>query len=425
MKDRGTGRRKLISNIFALYILQGLNYIIPLAVLPYLVRTLGMERYGLVALSQSFAQYFILFSDYGFNYSATRSIAKQRDDSIAVSGLFCTIILIKLVLAGLGFAILIAIIGLVRPFQANSAFFFVAYLAVIGNVLFPVWYYQGIEQMRYISIIIGISRFIGAIALFVFVHHPQDALLSLTIQSVTPIVGGVAGLWVIFHKFKVRFVWPAPAQLKSALMEGWHLFVSTAAISLYTNTNVFLVGLLAGNLQAGYFSAAEKLLRGMQGLITPITQAIFPHINSLAAKSRDNALQFTARILRWMSAFSLTASLLVFVYAKPLVTICFGHLATESVPIVRWIAFLPFLIVVSNVLGVQIMVSFGLDKQFSRILIFAGLFNLALAIPLIKMFAARGAGASVLVTEFLVTVLMVVVLRHYNIRVFSPAGVTA
>ena len=84
-------RRRLMDNILSLYALLGLYYLIPMAVLPYLVRVLGMEMYGLVAFAQSFAQYFTTLTDYGFNYSATRSIAQQREDHNSVSKIFCSV----------------------------------------------------------------------------------------------------------------------------------------------------------------------------------------------------------------------------------------------------------------------------------------------------------------------------------------------
>lgn len=423
--QHGSGRHRLAINILWLYVLQGLNYITPLAVLPYLVRVLGMEMYGQVAFAQSFAQYFTLLTDYGFNLSATRAIAQQRDDHKRVCLIFSSVLLLKLALMFLGGLVLCILVAEVPQFHQNSAFFDVAYLTVIGNVLFPIWCFQGMERMRYISAIIGTARLGGAVALFAFVHRPEDALLSLAIQSIAFLIGGVAGLCIAFWKFDLYFVCPGIADFRLVIVEGWHLFVSTAAISLYTNTNVFLVGFLAGNLQAGYFSVAEKLIRAMQGLLGPVTQAIFPYMSSLAAQSRAAALQFARQTLSWVGTISFVSSLVIFALAGPIALLCFGPKAIDSVPIIRWIALLPFLTAISNILGIQTMVPFGLDKQFSRILILAGLFNLAVAIPLIKIFAARGAGASILLTECLVTVGMVIVLDRNNIKLCVLKGFSA
>jgi len=425
VEKSGGSRRRLTENIFSLYVLQGMNYVIPMAVLPYLVRVLGMEMYGLVAFAQSFAQYFTVLTDYGFNFSATRSIAQNQEDHLHTSRLFCSVYLIKILLTLAGSIILALIVVFLPRFHHEGHFFFAAYLAVAGNALFPTWYFQGVEKMRYISAIAGLSRLFGAIALFVFVHKPKDAFLAILIQSGISAVSGIIGMGAAIRTFHFRLVIPSAAEIRETLAEGWHLFLSSAAMGLYTNTNVFLVGIFAGNADAGYFSAAEKLLRATQGLIVPVIQATFPHINSLRIQSSELALRFVNRSLRWIGGLTLIPSLLIFFFATQITFLCFGKGAAGSVPVVRWIAFLPVLSAVSNVLGITTMIPFGLDKQFSRIVIFAGLLNIALAIPLVLHFGAAGAGASILVTEVFVASGIVIQLERHDLHVLRLREIAA
>jgi len=406
-----------MENIFSLYALQGLTYLIPLAVLPYLVRVLGMEMYGLMAFAQSFAQYFTVLADYGFNFSATRSMAQHKDDHLRTSRLFCSVYLIKMCLTTLGAIVLGLIVISVPVFHSDASYFLAAYLTVVGSTLFPVWYFQGIERMRYISVISGLSRLAGAVCLLVFVHRPEDTLLAILIQSGSFVVSGGIGMAVAIRTFRFKPAWPTMDVIRETLAEGWHLFLSSSAMGLYTNTNVFLVGVLSGNEAAGYFSAAEKLLRAMQGLIVPVIQAAYPHVNSLRVESRERALEFVRRSLRWIGGLTLAPSLILFWFAKPITLLCFGSNAVGSVPIVRWIAFLPVLSAVSNVLGIITMIPFGLDKQFSRIVIFAGLLNIVIGVPLILCFGAEGAGASILLTELFVASGIVFQLEKHDLHV--------
>lgn len=413
--EKAPGR--LWENVISLYLLQGLNYVIPMAILPFLVRVLGMERYGLTAVAQSFAMYFTLLTDYGFNFSATRAIAQKRDDPDLVSRIFCSVLLIKLAILCLSSAILAGALIFIPAFHQNAKFFLAAFLAVLGNVLFPLWLFQGMEEMRYISAVFGGSRLLAALALFLLVRSPSDALLSLMIQSSALVLGGAAGLWIGIRRFRLNIVRPNVSDMRSAVHGGWHLFVSTTAITLYTTTNVFLVGLLAGNVQAGYFSAAEKLVRATQGLITPITQAVFPRMNQLAAQSKQIALDFAGRMLRWLGGATFIISLAIFLLAHPIVSIYLGRDAVGSIVVIRWIAFVPFIVAISNVFGLQTMIPFGLDKYLSRIFLGAGLFHVLIAMLLIRAFAAEGAGISVLWTELLVTALAALVLRYKNVGV--------
>jgi PST family polysaccharide transporter len=158
--------------MFWLYVLQGLNYLVPLAVLPYLIRVLGIERYGLIAFAQAFAQYFVILTDYGFNLSATKRIALIRDDNAEVSSVFWSVLLIKVGLMVLGMIVSAVIVFSVPRFRPDAALYAIAYVAVVGNVLFPVWLFQGMEQMRYISVVTGGAKVLSAILLFALVHRP-------------------------------------------------------------------------------------------------------------------------------------------------------------------------------------------------------------------------------------------------------------
>jgi PST family polysaccharide transporter len=414
--------RRLVTNVVALYFLQGLNYIIPMATLPYLVRVLGIQTFGMIAFTQSFAGYFVVLTDYGFNFSATRYTAQNRLDLRKISDMFWRVLIIKSLLMLAGVILLALILFTIPRFRSQTPYFIIAYIAVIGGVLFPQWYFQGLEKMTHISVMTGAARLITSVLLFVFVHSPDDALRALALLSGGPLIAGMIGMFVAVRELHPGFVWPSNSELWETTVDGWHLFISTAAISLYTNTNVFLVGLIAGEAQAGYFSAAEKLIRAISGLIGPISQAFFPHVNFLARESKQLALRFISKTLRLTSLVTLVPSLIMLFFAAPLAHIIFGHAASGSPPIIRWIALLPFLIAVSNALGIQTMLCFGLDKQFSRILIGAGLLNVVLAVPLIHLFAARGAAMSVLLVEVGVNIAMIWELERRGIHVFRKAS---
>jgi PST family polysaccharide transporter len=420
--SRSAAGQRLGDNIASLYLLLGLYYLIPLAVLPYLVRTLGLEMYGLVAFSQSFAQYFTTFTDYGFNFSATRAIAQQRDDHAFISRIFCAVYLIKAVLTVLGVLVLFLLFACIPRLRSEWAFFGMAYLGVAGNVLFPTWYFQGVERMRYISVIVGFARVLAAVMIFVLVHRPQDALLAVAIQSAGTVMGGLIGLAIAVRMFHLELHWPLIAELKTTLADGWHLFISSAAIGLYTNTNVFLVGAFAGNTQAAYFSAAEKLLRAMQALIGPPVQAIFPHVSKLRSDSDKNALAFLGRSLRWICGLTLIPSVVMFFFAGPVALRCFGEHAAGAISVLRWVAFLPVLSALSNVLGVNTMIPFGMDKQFSGIVIAAGLANIGIACALIPRWGADGAGASILIAEMVVVSGVVFALEQRGIMLHWQRG---
>jgi PST family polysaccharide transporter len=140
-----SSRQRLIENIGSLYVLQGVNYVLPVVVLlPYLVRVLGTEQIGLIFLAQALMQYFVVLTDYDFNLTASRDIAMYKEDSLKVRQIFSTVIFIKLSLMLLSFLLLIVMVFSIPRVRADWPVYLVSFLSVAGTVLLPVWFFQGL-----------------------------------------------------------------------------------------------------------------------------------------------------------------------------------------------------------------------------------------------------------------------------------------
>jgi len=384
----------LRKNIAHLFVLQGANYVLPLITVPYLVRVLGPEHYGRIAFAQAFIHYFVVLTNYGFDLSATRAVALARDDPSKLSRLFSAVMLVKFLLMLLGFGIMLLCIWL-SPL--------LVYLTVVGNALFPVWLFQGMERLHHISIFTIIARSLTVIAIFALVHEQADYRLAAALQASSMVLAGLLALSFVPCLAPVRLHWPGFAQLRQVAVDGWHVFLSTAAISLYTTSNVFFLGLLAPPTAVGYFSAAEKLVKAVQGLITPVAQAVYPHVAALSARSRDDALKFIGKLLHLQGAATLALSLLLLILAAPAVHLLLGDQFKESVRLVQLMSVLPFVVGLSNVFGVQTMLVFNMDRAVSRIVTALGIMNVFMIIGFVYAVGVVGAAISVVFVEVMVT----------------------
>jgi PST family polysaccharide transporter len=412
-------RRRLFENFLSLSFLQVANYIFPLITLPYLVRVLGPEKFGLISFAQAFIGYFVILTDYGFNLSATREIAIYREDKEKISEIFSSVMVIKFFLFLLALGIMSAIIFTFEKFKQDWKIYYLTFGMVLGQVLFPVWFFQGMERMKYITFLNILAKLIFTIAIFVFVRKVEDYLYVPLLNSSGFIVAGVLGLWIILKDFGIEFKMPSWKEIKYQLKEGWYIFISTVAISLYTISNTFILGLFTNNTIIGYYSAAEKIIKAIQGLLGPISQTIYPHVSKLMYESKEYGIKFLRKVTFLIGSFSFVLSLIIFIFADLIVRIVLGFQYTESVIVLKILAFLPFIIGLSNIFGIQTMLTLNFRKAFSNILISASCLNLVLALILVSSLKHIGISISVLISEMFVTVSMYIYLKNKGIKILK------
>ena len=411
-------KKRLMGNFLSLLFLQGANYIFPLITLPYLVRVLGPEKFGLIAFAQAFIGYFIILTDYGFNLSATKEISIYRDNKEKISKIFNSVIIIKLGFMTVSFLILSFLVLTIPKFKNDWLIYFFTFGMVLGNVLFPVWFFQGMERMKYITSLNITAKLIFTTSIFIFIRKMQDYIYVPLISSLGSIIVGVLSLWIVYKNFKVNFTLPDFKGIKYQLKEGWHIFISTVAISLYTTSNTFILGLFTNNTIVGYYSAAEKIIKASYGLLTPVSQTAYPYISKLVTESKQKALNFIRKLAKLVGIGTFTLSSFLFIFATPIVNIVLGPQYQQSIVVLRILAFLPFIIGLSNILGIQTMLTFNLKRTFSRILISAGLLNVTLALILSPLYQHIGVSIAVLVTEMFVTLSMFFYLEKKGIKFF-------
>ena len=320
-----TGLKSSIGrNVFSLYALLFANYILPLVTIPYLVRVLGPEKFGVVAFGQSLMAYFVLVVNYGFNWSATRKISVHRDEPKVVNRTVISVWTAKALLCAICFLVLLVLIQFVPKFKEISLILFVLYGIILGNMLFPTWLFQGLERMVPISMINLIMRFLATVGIFAFVRQSEDFLLYAGLLSFQWVGAGLLGVWQAWKQFDVTFSIPCLREIREALKEGWPLFLSTGIISLYTVGNTFILGIMADYKAVGFYRAAEKLVRTTSIAWMPIIQAFFPRLNLLAAFSKTEALYWGRKVVSVVGVLGFIISIFLLLMAPAVVKLILG-----------------------------------------------------------------------------------------------------
>ena len=196
------------------------------------------------------------------------------------------------------------------------------------------------------------------------------------------------------------------------MRHNMHKQLSTLFINLYTNSNVFILGLLTNETCVGYYAAASKLIEAVKGLLMPISNAIFPHVSAMVKDARDDAIRFLRKAVKVIGGLSLLLSVLVCVFAAPITRLIMGDAYDASIRVLRIISFLPFIIGLSNIFGIQTMVAFGMQRLFSRILMASAAVNFLLVFPFVWAWQEIGMAITVVCVESFVTITMYIALRR-------------
>lgn len=403
--------KRLLTNILSLGMLQGVNYILPLLTLPYLARVLGPEYFGLLAFSTATISYFMLITDYGFNLSATQQISIHRDNKDKINEIFSSVIIIKIVLMVVSFIIMSVLVLNVERFSQYWAVYFITFGTVIGQVIFPVWFFQGMERMKYITYLNISAKFFFTICIFIFVQEREDYLMVPFLTSLGFLVSGVFSLFLVRKKFLVQFKWQSMAVIRKQLSEGFHIFLSSMSISFYTISTTFFLGVFTNNVIVAQFATVDKVVQAAKGLYAPVSQAIYPLISKKIHEDKLSGLNFIRKIT-WVAGTGMFfVSTLLFVLADPIVSLLLGDQYQESTLLLKIMAFVPFFVTLSNIYGIQTMLNLGYKKEFNRIIGVVAFFGVSLSLFLVPKYEGVGTAVTLFVVEAFVALSMYLYLK--------------
>lgn len=392
----------LASNFVYLAVLQGLNLILPLLTFPYLIRILGVEYFGLLSFSFAFITYFQIITDYGFNATGTRDISLAEGDFRKQNLIFNQIMSAKLLLVIFSFFAMMIIVFSFEIFRTYWIIYLFSFGSILGQALFPVWYFQGIQKMKYITYLNLITKIIFTLALFVFIRKKSDYYLVPVFNALGFISSGIFALFYLWKDFDIKFKIQPLKGIILQLQKSKYVFLSELKISLFTNTNTVILGILSGNQAVGYFSAAEKLARAIGNLQTPISNTIFPYLSKEMAQDK---LQTIQKIKKITIVGTLLFSILIivcFFFAEQIIEIIYGKAMFSSVLIFRILILIPLLSFLDTMYGKQILLNLGRDHLYFRVIVFATILNLATNFILTNIYQELGAAITLIITQIFI-----------------------
>lgn len=399
-------KSRIFKNSIWLLLLQGFNTIVPLITIPYITRVFGAAVFGEYILALNWIGYMQVIVEYGFGMTGSRNIAIDHSHE-NVSMQFSTIIYSRLVLLAIASIVLFILSVTTSMTHSFKISLFLLFLMVVAIVFQQNWLFQGLQQMKFITIINVICRTISVVLIFIFVKDQGDLYLYCILYSSTFVVASIIGVFVAKKEFNARFVKQSPRQVVVFLKDGWYLFLSKGMTQLFGGFGITVLGIIANGATVGAYGAIQKIPQVLSLCFSPIAQAMFP--SSCQAFNKSDSIGFTGVKKMAIPTLAFFSIIVIFIilFRYQIVGIAFGleyaKYSNIIIPLSCWI----LISILNNFLGIQCLVASGHQREYSKDFAFSIMGLVLLNVVLGYFFQAIGVAFAALCSEITLTCLLV------------------
>ena len=378
------------------------NYLIPFLVLPIISRILGASLFGSVSYAQNIVTYLTLLINYGFEYSATRQISIAREDKAKTDAIFWSVIAAKGMLLILSFAILAVLPFCMERVACDPKLYIYTALANIGIVFFPTWYLQGVQQMDKMAWANFFTKLLGAVLVLSLVREASAYRLYPLLMSASSILIGIGAMIYVIRHFGISRPVLSRQTLREVMQAGAPIFLNNVFVALYTTANMTILGMYAADDVIGYFSGAQRLIQALNMVVVmPVSMAVFPEISRRFAQSKAQGAKFLKQVLLLAGAAAAVVSLITFLCAPLMIRIMYGAGFAPSIELLKWLAPIPFLVMIATLLTVQGLYGMGLQRWAPWVGVILAVCCVGLNLWLLPLIGVKGVCISWIAAELL------------------------
>lgn len=391
----------------------------PLITFPYLARTLGPEHVGALNFAESMAKYFVMLAALGIPIYGIREIAKVSNDKPALTKLFTEIFTINLICTiGLSIFFTVAIYFVPQLYDQKELFFWTV-LYFMLQVFYLEWFFNGMNQFKFIAIRQFIIRFFFIVFVFLLIRSKVDYINYMMMQ-----VGlNVLLAFINFNNLRKLITIDrhilSNLNLKQHLKPLFYLFLTIFSISIYFSLDTILLGFLANNESVGYYSTALKLNKLIIAVFSAVTVAIFPSMISLYHNGHvERFKEMIRQVFFVLVSLSIPAILVLIFCAQEIVHLLFSQSFDRAILPLQLTAPLILIVSLSSIFGFQVLSALSKDRQILYSALIGMFVSIILSVLLVPQFKEVGEAITILVTELSVCLAFI----YYTIKNFKVGG---
>ena len=272
--------KKVIENYFFMTVLQVLNSLFYLMIYPFLIRTLGMESYGLYVFAMSIVTYFIYFVNYGFDFVAVKIIAQSPENQEVKTETLSSVFSAKVYLEMLSFIIFTVVVFAIPVLRSNLNIFFICFIQTISGILFPQWYFQGIQKMRTVTFIQLFFKVASLPFIFTLINSSTDLWVFVLITSLVSLLGAITATVIVRYTENVKINLLSFRKVMTWYKDAFPFFLSISTGIIKEQSITIIIGVFFGMKDVAIYDLANKIILVPRTLLMSVNGALFPKIVS-------------------------------------------------------------------------------------------------------------------------------------------------
>jgi O-antigen/teichoic acid export membrane protein len=393
----------------------------PLITFPYLARTLGPEHVGVLNFAESIAKYFVMLAALGIPIYGIREIAKVQNELKARTKIFAEIFTINLICTlGLSFLFLGAVFFIPQLNNEKVLFYWtIAYF--FFQVFYLEWFFNGMNQFKFIAIRQFVIRFFFIIFVFVLIKSQFDYVNYMRMQFGLSVLLAIINFNNLSKHISLNKETFSNLDLRKHIKPLLYIFLTIFSISIYFSLDTILLGFLANNESVGYYSTALKLNKLIIAVFGAVTVAIFPSlINLYHSQQIEKFRELIRQVFFVLVSLSIPAIVIFISCAKEIVHVLFSQNFDRSILPLQITAPLILIVSLSSIFGFQVLSALAKDRQILYSAIIGMSVSVVLSILLVPSLMEVGEAITILVTELSVSVSFIYFTKKY----FKVGGLT-
>lgn len=388
--------KTVFANFGYLSLLQVAGYVFPLISMPYLARVIGADGFGKIAFASAIVVWIQTISDWGFNLTATRDVAQNRDNKELVSRIISNVLWARSVLTLLSGIILLLVVLLVPYLRENADIIFVTFLLVPSYILFPEWFFQAIEKMKYTTFFNFFLKLVFTVAVFVFIHKREDYLIQPLLTTIGYLLCGIGALYLIFKKWGYTLYKPQWIEIFKTIRNSTDVFVNNLMPNLYNSFSVMLLGFFGGSTANGIYDGGNRFPSIFYQFQSVLSRAFYPFLSR-----RPDKHSFYAK-LNIVSA--LVGSVILVLISPLIIKIMLGDEFEKSVVVMQILSFSVVFLAMGYTYGTNFLIINHKEKPLRNLTFISSIVGMCVSVPLVYYFSYIGAAVTVLLCRGLLGV---------------------